>query len=233
MMNQELKQKIKSLLSAKLFFILITLSIISISSSDALLQQAGSISINVISGQTQSFTWGLQSDDDTTITVQISAEGDGSEFLSFPTSLQIDPGETVFVPVDVNIPSDYTGELMLSPTIVATEYGDTESSTVINIQMAKTVIILISDAQDPKIDLTEKLEASAESKNDYQIQGQVTITEKHEEISPLQQIKLGIMPKEVLCKDTFQLLLKPSDGSPVCVTQDTFQKLVNRGWMQP
>ena len=51
-------------------------------------------------------------------------------------------------------------------------------------------------------------------------------------LSPLQQIKSGIMAKDVTCNSGFQLILKAKDGSPACVTPSTVQKLVERGWAQ-
>ncbi|MDE1841649.1 MAG: hypothetical protein KGI09_07185 [Thaumarchaeota archaeon] len=48
--------------------------------------------------------------------------------------------------------------------------------------------------------------------------------------SPLQQFKSGILAKDVSCTQEFQLILKLEDGSPACVTPDTAQKLMERGW---
>ncbi len=48
--------------------------------------------------------------------------------------------------------------------------------------------------------------------------------------SPLEQIKSGISPNNVVCKEEFQLVIKAEDGSPACVTSDTAQKLIERGW---
>ena len=231
LMHSQNKMRLDSF--TKLFLFLFALSLIPISTSDALLQQAGKIIVDISPGETRSFSWGLQSDDDKTLTVQIFAEGDGSEFLSFPASMQIEPEEVIFVPFDVMIPKVYDGSLTLSPTIVATEFGDTGSSTVINVQMAKTVNISIIPLQEIETQLTEKLEPSSQSDSPEQIHSEVTITEKQEIAFPLQQVKDGIAPEDVTCKDTFQLLLKPSNGLPVCITQDTFQKLLKRGWIEP
>ena len=53
-----------------------------------------------------------------------------------------------------------------------------------------------------------------------------TITSK----SPRAQIRDGIEPTEVVCKEGFKLLLKSNDGSPACVTESNVDKLINRGW---
>lgn len=140
--------------------------------AQALLQQAGKISVNVSPEKTETFTWGLQSDSDKIITIQLSAEGQGSEFLDFPKFIQLAPGEFVWTEIDVIIPQGYSGPLTLSPKMIATESGQSGGPTVINIQMAKTVSITI----DSEVTSDE----SAPEKQDTEIQaGQqemVTIT---------------------------------------------------------
>jgi len=224
------------MLSIKLFLIYAILLVSPLATTEVfgLLQEAGSISVDITPGQTQQFTWGLQSDVDKTITIQISAEGDGSQYLVFSSSMQIEPHEVVFVTVDVMIPHEYDGDLILSPTLVATEMGDVDSSTIINVQMAKTITLLISEIKDNKVILIEESQTSSESKNEEQMQGNVVITEQEAEIlSPLKQVKNGISSMDIVCKESLNLLLKPSDNSPVCVTADTYQKLISRDWMMP
>ena len=233
LMHSQNKMKLDSF--TKLFLFLFALSLIPIINSEALLQEAGPKSVTVTPGEIQSITWGLQSTDDVTITVQITAEGQGSEFLSFPASMQIEPtGQLIFVPIDVVIPANYDGHLTFSPSIVATQLGDASGPTKINVLMAKTINISIIPLQkDSEVQLTEELEASSQPDDTDQIQGQVTITENKKMISPLQQVKDGIAPDDVICKESFQLLLKPSDGTPACVSLKTHQKLITRGWILP
>jgi len=135
--------------------------------AQALLQEAGKISVNVSPGKTETFTWGLQSDSDKIITIQLSAEGQGSKFLDFPKSIQLSPGEFVLVEIDVTIPQDYSDPLTLLPTMVATESGQSGGMTIINIQMAKTVYITIVESGVTS-------DESAPEKQDTEIQtGQV------------------------------------------------------------
>lgn len=47
---------------------------------------------------------------------------------------------------------------------------------------------------------------------------------------PIKQFKSGIAAKDVRCKEGFGLILKNEDGSPACVTPQTLQTLVERGW---
>lgn len=49
-------------------------------------------------------------------------------------------------------------------------------------------------------------------------------------LSPLKQFNSGIMAKNVTCADSLVLVIKTEDGSPACVSPDTAQKLVERGW---
>lgn len=49
-------------------------------------------------------------------------------------------------------------------------------------------------------------------------------------LSPLKQFVMGINANEVVCKEGLELLLKKSDGSPLCVKPQTKEKLIERGW---
>jgi hypothetical protein len=48
--------------------------------------------------------------------------------------------------------------------------------------------------------------------------------------SPLKQFQSGIALEDVKCNNGFQLIGKSNDGSPACVTSDTFTKLIDWGW---
>lgn len=49
--------------------------------------------------------------------------------------------------------------------------------------------------------------------------------------APLKQFKSGISPSEIVCKNNLQLVIRSSNNFPVCVTQESIQKLIERGWM--
>ncbi len=49
-------------------------------------------------------------------------------------------------------------------------------------------------------------------------------------MSPLKQIKAGILPDDVACRSGFELILKSSTGNPACVLPSTASKLVSVGW---
>jgi hypothetical protein len=47
--------------------------------------------------------------------------------------------------------------------------------------------------------------------------------------NPKKQIQIGIHPKEIECKEKFELIFK-FDGSPACVKPESNSKLIERGW---
>ncbi|QLH02915.1 hypothetical protein C5F47_04805 [Nitrosopumilus cobalaminigenes] len=50
-------------------------------------------------------------------------------------------------------------------------------------------------------------------------------------LPPLKQIKEGVEPENIQCKESFELIFKPS-GGPACVNTTSVQKLVSWGWTQ-
>jgi hypothetical protein len=123
----------------------------------ALQQVAGHIVVDISPGETKTFGWGILSDSNqssTTITtnVNISANGNGSQFLSFPKSVKLPPsGEIVYVPVNVSVPANYKTNSVqeLNPTIRATEAGQKFGPTAINIEMSKILSIVIGGNEKP------------------------------------------------------------------------------------
>ena len=55
-------------------------------------------------------------------------------------------------------------------------------------------------------------------------------TSMREVMSPLKQMKSGVDPKDVVCKEGFVLMLKSTDGSAACVKDLSSSKLIERGW---
>ena len=49
-------------------------------------------------------------------------------------------------------------------------------------------------------------------------------------LSPLKQVKIGILPSDVACKTGYELILKSTTGNPACVFPPTASKLVSVGW---
>ncbi len=49
-------------------------------------------------------------------------------------------------------------------------------------------------------------------------------------LSPLKQFRSGVSLDDIHCKENLVLIMKSSTDSPACVTPDTKQKLIERGW---
>src|SRR5437870_12897248 len=113
------------------------------STAFALQQVAGKIEIIIKPGETQSFKWGLLSDSDEESEIGLTANGSGSEFLSFPEMVKLGPKQLVYVSFNVTIPKEHPGNASLSPVLAATQFGKPGRQTVINVQMQKTVNITI------------------------------------------------------------------------------------------
>ena len=118
----------------------------------ALQQAAGTAKFDIKPGESDTFAWGLRSDDQAkTITVHLSTDGEGSQFLSFPESATIEPLGTIFVTIRVTIPDDYPGNIELKPKMFATEFGEEGGTTRINVRMVKSVNLSIHPNADPEL----------------------------------------------------------------------------------
>jgi hypothetical protein len=118
--------------------------------SFALQQVAGKITVDVKPGETKTFSWTLISDNDVPTDIKISAEGNGSEFLSFSSDQTLDPRGTKIIEFTVTIPNDHPGGVELTPSLFATEFGEKGGNTVLNIQMLKIPSIIIAKNDIPE-----------------------------------------------------------------------------------
>ena len=141
-----------------IFLILLTsLLPIGIGQTEALQQVAGPIVVKLKPGETKTVQWGLVSDKENDVTVvELKADGNGAEFLSFPKTLSIDPGQLIFVDITVTIPKN-ASNVELNPTISATKFDQSGGAIRLNIQMKKTLSIIISSQSETKPDLKEDL----------------------------------------------------------------------------
>jgi hypothetical protein len=117
----------------------------------ALQQVAGQIELELSPGQTSEFRWGLLSDGDRNTEVYLRAEGAGSEFLSLPSSVILEPSQYYWIDVLVSVPQNHSGGIQLKPSLFAKELGDETGTTVMNIQMQKIVTINISPNPDASL----------------------------------------------------------------------------------
>jgi hypothetical protein len=126
--------------------ILVVANMLTITQIYALQQVAGNIVVEIKPGETKTFEWGLLSDKNQSSTVNITADGIGAEFLSFPENITLTAnGQIIYVPVQVSIPSNYTDDKELNPTIRATEAGQRVGDTIINIAMSKPLCIILGE----------------------------------------------------------------------------------------
>lgn len=52
-------------------------------------------------------------------------------------------------------------------------------------------------------------------------------------LSPLKQIKLGLQPTDIKCKEGLVLLWKTENGNPSCVKPSSTSRLMSQGWVTP
>ena len=135
-----------------ILFSLLALVIIpvTIQESYSLQQVAGPIKLQLKPGDTQAGKWGLLSDKDQKETLSIKSDGAGSEFLSFPNSITVQPHALVYVNITATIPSNYPGNVTLVPVLHATEAGQQGGATILDIQMNKFVTLSISPNPNPQ-----------------------------------------------------------------------------------
>lgn len=97
-------------------------------------------------GETKQFTWGLLTDKNASNTVNLTADGTGSEFLSFPKSVVLIPGNLSYVEGNVSIPAAVPGGIELKPAIHALEVGENGQlgGAQVNVQMSKVLSLIIS-----------------------------------------------------------------------------------------
>jgi len=69
--------------------------------------------------------------------------------------------------------------------------------------------------------------------SEYSVTFLVSKVENSSLDSPLKQFNAGIPSNEIQCKDTLVLVIKSSNFRPACVTPNTFEKLIVRGWEKP
>jgi hypothetical protein len=122
--------------------------------SFGVMQVAGDVVVEVKPGETKPFAWGLLSDkQNETATIELSADGEGAQFLSFPETTSLGPGELKQIQGNVSIPEDYqvpTNGTELNPTMRAVEQsnkgdqGSNASGMILNVQMAKILSIVVS-----------------------------------------------------------------------------------------
>ncbi|WP_299292356.1 hypothetical protein [Nitrosopumilus sp.] len=78
-------------------------------------------------------------------------------------------------------------------------------------------------AEEKTVELTEELSMKSEDTEPEQ--------EDIMNLAPHKQIKQGVAPTEIQCKESMELVFKIS-GEPACVKSSSVEKLTQRGWIQ-
>ena len=116
--------------------------------AEGLKQSALEIIIDIKPGENQTVLWTLASDKENEDTLlEITAKGNGSEFLTFPKSGSIEPLQSVRVPISISIPADYPGGIQLEPAIFARQVNEEEpqGNILFLITMKKTIQLNIAE----------------------------------------------------------------------------------------
>ncbi len=187
----------------KQIFIFTILALLSISfiftQVEGLMQIGGPQELEISPGETKTFEWGLiSSEDNKTITLEMSASGWGSQFITLEKSLELGPKETKYAIITVTIPDDHPGGTTINPDIEATQFGEAIGATVINVKAIKKTVISIlqneneefrsNTAYDPPETVTTSMVEETESmdeeeKSETTEAGSMQITGTEEEQS--------------------------------------------------
>jgi hypothetical protein len=113
----------------------------------ALQEIAGPLIIHISPGESKPFSWGLLPGNNEQNSVDIYADGNGSEFLFFPKTFGLVPGKVNYVQGNVSIPANYSSGQEFDPTIHAAL--STENQTVngqanmVNLEVSKVLSIIV------------------------------------------------------------------------------------------
>ncbi len=114
-------------------------------------QTAGNLVYDLQPGQSQTLEWGLLNSDTTAIALTLSASGEGSEFISFPESVEIPPGEWRFIDITVTIPSEHPNDVYLGPIMSALLAANEDGVLRISFDLKKPLDIKIGNVEIPEV----------------------------------------------------------------------------------
>jgi len=114
--------------------------------------------VNLKPGESQTFEWGLFTELDKPVVVTLRAEGEGKELLSFPKTIDAQPGVWNEIEITITIPEDHPNDVILTPALFALIEGDKSTGFAINVQFRNVATIIIGDP------VIEELEEIVEEK---------------------------------------------------------------------
>ena len=117
--------------------------------SDALRQVGGPEIFEINPGETFTFEWKLIASDENPVSLVMGARGWGSQFVSFPETLELGPFGEGIAEITVTIPNDHPGGVVLKPVVTATQFGERLGTIRINVQAEKVTEITINPNENP------------------------------------------------------------------------------------
>jgi len=128
----------------------------------ALQQVAGALVIPVPIGGSNSARYGLMNDGNETITVSLRAEGDVAKYLSFPATVDLPSKKVIYTNVTATMPADYDVSLGRNITgyLYALQEGKSSGQVQINVQMMKSVTIVVSGQSNEQLKSDKSNQAS-------------------------------------------------------------------------
>ena len=108
-------------------FLSIFLTLSFAQNSEANLGQAsGTLDFNLEPGESQTVLWGMLNYGEETINVVLDIKGEGSELVSFPSSVELPPDSLTEVEITVTVPEDHPNEVYYSTTLTAIQQSEEE-----------------------------------------------------------------------------------------------------------
>jgi len=135
-----------------IFSVLLILPLVS--NGEAFLQTGLHMDVNLKPGESQTFQWGLFTELDEPVLVTLRAEGEGNELLSFPKTIDAQPGVWNAIEITITIPEDHPNDVILTPALFALIEGDKSTGFAINVQFRNVATIIIGD---PVIEEVEEI----------------------------------------------------------------------------
>jgi hypothetical protein len=113
----------------------------------ALQEIAGPLIIHISPGESKPFSWGLLPGNNEQNSVDIYADGNGSEFLFFPKTFGLVPGKVNYVQGNVSIPANYPSGQEFDPTIHAALSTENQTlngqANTVNLEVSKVLSIIV------------------------------------------------------------------------------------------
>jgi hypothetical protein len=113
----------------------------------ALQEIAGPLIIHINPGESMPFSWGLLPGNNEQNSVDIYADGNGSEFLFFPKTFGLVPGKVNYVQGNVSIPANYSSGQEFDPTIHAALSAENQTlngqANTVNLEVSKVLSIIV------------------------------------------------------------------------------------------